>query len=368
MEAIGFVVGVSSRDAGTASRCAALCTQRAVMRSVEGSAEQQVFANGRMRHGVGRWRNCNNGRVTSRTQRKKSRSDQVAGSPAGSSSPLVELPKPSETWELDFYSRPVLGEDGKKIWELLITDKDGVLEHVEQVPSSSVNSTELRKRVAAVIERAQTKPKVIRFFRGAMRNMISIALSEFDVVVKPSRRTYSLFALQRHRDKNVYPAMPGYRESLRPDMQLNVSISEKLPDALRGERYAFVQLPYALLKEFSKLELDFGELCPVDSELKDDELIPGLVIYSKRATPIAAWMSGLELSCISADMKKREILVQCDLDTSYLFGRVVPSIVDEAREFERRKNDLNGLHFVAVQKDEESDEVDGFWLLQEMLL
>jgi len=241
-----------------------------------------------------------------------------------------------------------------------------VLESVQQVPSSKVNSTELKRRISEVMDRASVKPKVFRFIRSAMRNMITIALSDFDVVVKPSRRSYTLFSLIRDREQNVYPTMPGFRESLKPDLQLSVRVSEKLPDALRGERYAFVSLPYALMKEFRELTLDFGELCPVDEDLSDDELISGLVIYSRRATPIPAWMSGLELACITADLKKREVLVECDLNTSYLFAKISPQMSDDARDFEDRKKALNGLHFVAVQKDEKSDEIDGFWLLREI--
>ena len=55
--------------------------------------------------------------------------------------------KVSNEWELDFYSRPVQGPDGKKLWELLVTDAQGTFQHVEAVPSNCVNSRELRSRV-----------------------------------------------------------------------------------------------------------------------------------------------------------------------------------------------------------------------------
>ena len=55
--------------------------------------------------------------------------------------------KVSNEWELDFYSRPVQGPDGKKLWELLVTDAQGTFQHVEAVPSNCVNSRELRARV-----------------------------------------------------------------------------------------------------------------------------------------------------------------------------------------------------------------------------
>eukprot|EP00184_Porphyridium_aerugineum_P000614 CAMPEP_0184691626 /NCGR_PEP_ID=MMETSP0313-20130426/421_1 /TAXON_ID=2792 /ORGANISM="Porphyridium aerugineum, Strain SAG 1380-2" /LENGTH=362 /DNA_ID=CAMNT_0027149377 /DNA_START=80 /DNA_END=1168 /DNA_ORIENTATION=+ len=289
---------------------------------------------------------------------------QQSQSSAQVSRPLVERPTPSAIWELDFYSRPVLGPDGKKIWELLITDKDGVLEHVEQIPSNNVNSTELRKRIEKVIASSDVKPTAVRFFRSAMQNMISIALSDLDVIVKPSRRTYTLRAMIMDREKNVYPTMPGYREGLKPDLRLNIVVPQKLPDALRGERYAFVSLPYGVLSELRGTQLDFGELCPVEESMSDSTQVPGLVIFSKRATPIAAWMSGLELAFITADLDKREVLVECDLSTAYLFSKIRPEQLDDAKKFEKTKAELNGLHFISVQESEDSEDINGFWLLR----
>ena len=43
---------------------------------------------------------------------------------------------PSSAWQLDSYSRPVQGADGKKLWELLVTDETGAFRHVEAVPSN----------------------------------------------------------------------------------------------------------------------------------------------------------------------------------------------------------------------------------------
>jgi hypothetical protein len=56
----------------------------------------------------------------------------------------------SQEWELDCYSRPVIGSDGKKLWELLICDSLGEFRRVEQMPSNMVNSREVRKLVEKV--------------------------------------------------------------------------------------------------------------------------------------------------------------------------------------------------------------------------
>ncbi len=56
---------------------------------------------------------------------------------ATSSTALTTNPdvKPSDQWELDCYSRPVM-VGGKKLWEVLITDSSGSFRLCETLPSN----------------------------------------------------------------------------------------------------------------------------------------------------------------------------------------------------------------------------------------
>lgn len=56
---------------------------------------------------------------------------------ATSSTSLTTNPdvKPSDEWELDCYSRPVM-VGGKKLWEVLITDSNGSFRLCETLPSN----------------------------------------------------------------------------------------------------------------------------------------------------------------------------------------------------------------------------------------
>ena len=140
---------------------------------------------------------------------------------------------PSTQWELDFFSRPVQGADGKKLWELLVTDGTGSFRHVEAVPSNCVNSRELRTRVQRVIDASSVKPENIRFFRKQMKNMISIALGDLpEVRCVPSRATYQLQAWLEEREATVYPRMSGYRKP-RPEAP-GMKMPVRLPEQLRG--------------------------------------------------------------------------------------------------------------------------------------
>ena len=61
----------------------------------------------------------------------------------GPPSPAKSLPPTSEEWEVDFCSRPLLDERGKKVWELLICNADRSFEHSEYFPNNRINSSEV---------------------------------------------------------------------------------------------------------------------------------------------------------------------------------------------------------------------------------
>lgn len=136
---------------------------------------------------------------------------------AGAETTIKPGAKISNEWELDVYSRPVVGADGKKLWELLICDSTGNFRHVSPIPSNMVNSREVRRTIEGVIEAAPggSKPTVIRFFRNAMFNMIDIALKEVEVAVKPCRTTYAMYQWLEERERDVYPAMAGFKPTMK---------------------------------------------------------------------------------------------------------------------------------------------------------
>jgi hypothetical protein len=319
---------------------------------------------------------------------------------------------PSDQWELDCYSRPVImPEDGKKLWEVLITDRNRSFQYMKRLPSNAVNSKTLRQVVDSVMERAELplpsssstpsstttttttpvvspiKPSCIRFFRGAMFNMIKIALSELPVSAKPSRCTWALALWIEDRMNNVYPKMKGYNGSMlvggggasggkrssgiastssSTTSFLNIRTPIKLPDSLRGESYAFVGLPVAEFRSGGGVSSDnigVGQLCPVPNHLPGDVFIPGVVILSQRAKALSSWLSGTELVSITADLRKRILLMETDIDTCYLMARLNDEQRAEGAIFEQGKDEVDGLHFVSVQVSDNEDPA-GFWLLR----
>ncbi|CAB9507812.1 TAB2 homolog, chloroplastic [Seminavis robusta] len=282
---------------------------------------------------------------------------------------------PSDEWELDCYSRPVV-INGKKLWEVLITDSTGSFRYVKTLPSNQVNSKQLRTTVETMVEDYVDQydleaPSIIRFFRGAMFNMINIALTDLDVSSRPSRCTFALGQWLEERHRDTYPKMEGYRASMvgaaGPSF-MDVRTPVKLPDALRGEQYAFVGLPLAEFLpggDISQDNIGVGKLCPIDPTLPADAFVQGVVILTQRAPALASWLAGTEAVALKCDLRKRQLVMETDIDTQYLVARLDDVQRMEGAAFEEGKDALNGLHFVSVQKDDESDPA-GFWLLREI--
>jgi len=284
--------------------------------------------------------------------------------------------KLSDDWEVDVYSRPVL-KDGKKLWEVLVCDASGTFRRAIELPSNMVNSREVRKAVEGTIEEAPSRPRRIRFFRKQMLNMLSIALGGIDdVEVIPSRNTFALRSWIDQREKEVYPTMEGYTPSAAGGVsdEFVLDYPEKLPDALRGEKYAFVTLPLSEFLEGNVNEenVGTGRICPIPgvdgmpgTTPSPETMIPGWLVLSPRADSLARWMASLELAFLRADLKKKSVVLEVGLSTQYQVARIMDEQKQEAEGFEAAKRKAAGLHFIAVQTEPEDEEVAGFFLLQE---
>ena len=291
------------------------------------------------------------------------------GAPAQVKNGVVEFPDDmSNEWELDCYSRPVMGDDNKKLWEVLITDSKGSFRYLKTLSSNLVNSRNLRKIVEELMEESPVRPTMIRFFRNQMFNMITIALSTLDVEVKPSRRTHNLFMWLDERERTVYPTMPGYNPQLRQQTILDYDVSQpdRLPDVLKAESYAFVALPAEAFwnGEVNEGNINRGRLCPI-REMPKTGWIHGITLFSKRSEAVASWMNGLELAYLRGDLLTRELMLNTDISSQFVVAPLLEAQKREAQIFEKGKADAQGYHFLSVQSTPDSEDVQGFWLLRQ---
>jgi hypothetical protein len=283
-------------------------------------------------------------------------------------------------WELDFYSRPIFDENRKKRWEVLICESpmdvtqspDTLFRFSRFTDNQSVNSAWLKGAIQEAIAQAPNPPQRIRFFRRQMNNMILKACEDAGIPAAPSRRTYALTQWLDERTKSVYPQEEGYDESAAKTstVQYPAMNAIALPDAVRGDkadRWAIVSLPAGDFAELPDWEIAFGESFPLTMLNIDDQTpIPGLIIFSPRATPLAGWMSGLELGYLHLETKPvpRIWLETGASDSWILVDLKTPDTLKEGQEFEAALARAHGVHFLAIQSPQESEAFAGFWLLK----
>lgn len=282
---------------------------------------------------------------------------------------LIQFPENmSDQWELDCYSRPVQSADKKKLWEVLITDSTGSFKYLKVLPSNIVNSRTLRKVVEELIDASPVRPRVIRFFRNQMYNMISIALNPLDVEIKASRYAPNLLMWLQDRERNIYPLMDGYNPTLKQQTILDYEVkqAEKLPDTLRAQSYAFVALPAESFwnGEINQENMQRGKVVPL-RDMPKTGWIHGITLFSSRATSIATWMTGVEIASLKADLLTKELILNADITRQFVVAPLTDKQKEEARVFEKGKASSNGYHFLSVQAGPDADGVEGFWLLRE---
>jgi hypothetical protein len=287
----------------------------------------------------------------------------------------------TKIWELDFYSRPILDENKKKLWEVLIcetpTDSkqspDSLFKYSQFCSNQSVNSLWLQQEIEKAIAQAGVAPKKIRFFRRQMNNMIVKACEDSGIPSAPSRRTYALDRWLAQRLDEFYPNQPGYdtASAKSASVQYPPLNAIPLPDAVRGDKgdkWAFVSLEASAFEEMNEWDIAFGEAFPLSlADVTPEMKIPGLIIFSSRALPLAGWMSGLELAFLKLEGGSRPIVrLETGASDSWILASLTdPKTLAEAKGFEEAKQKAQQVHFLAIQSSPESESFAGFWLLKE---
>ncbi|MBO9999191.1 MAG: Tab2/Atab2 family RNA-binding protein [Cyanobacteria bacterium SID2] len=282
-------------------------------------------------------------------------------------------------WEIDFYSRPLVDENQKKRWELLVCESplsvrrspDTLFRYAQYCPSDTVNSEWLAQALRDAIDRAPAPPSIIRFFRRQMNNTIVRASKELGIDARLGRRTFALHQWLAERLKTVYPLDPGYQASAlsSPSVRYQPQAPQPLPDALEGQKWAFATLSAEDFADLPDWDIDFGESFPLELfSIESDTRIPGVIIFSPRAFPLAAWLSGLELDFLKfAATPSPQLLLETGADTRWILANVTGDrTLSEARGFESFKQAACGVHFLAIQTNPETESFAGFWLLSEL--
>ncbi len=279
-------------------------------------------------------------------------------------------------WEIDFYSRPIREEDGKKRWELLITSSNSIKEKEtfkwEKIcPASCVNSIWLKEALEEAIKAANEQgwedPSVLRCWRTSMKTMIKRAADQIGLDLISSRRTYSLLEWLIEREKSYYPKQPGYTAfPLAPPSLPIKNQPIPLPEAVRGDSWSLASLSINELRESDQWPIEFSGLIPIKKSINENVSIPGIRLFSKtRSLALSAWLSGLEPSKLI--IEDNQIILETGQSDRWL----VTEIKNEAKNtiksnFQTTKEEADGLQFISVQETADKLSFDGFWMLKDL--
>ena len=209
-------------------------------------------------------------------------------------------------WELDFYSRPIIESNGKKRWELIICSTrsyktEDIFLWNKKCPANEVNSiwltTALNEAINDAKKEGWAKPSIVRFWRSSMKSIIKKSLEATGIEALVSRRTYELIDRIEFLEKEVYPLEKGYVQGvLAPSFTTKIGNDPKpLPEAVRGDALTISEITIEELKSAQNWPIEFGDIFPIQQDLDDDYLVPGLRLFSKdRSLALSAWFSCLE--------------------------------------------------------------------------
>jgi len=282
-------------------------------------------------------------------------------------------------WELDFYSRPIIESNGKKRWELIICStrsyKAGdIFLWNKKCPANEVNSIWLTKALNEAINDAKkegwAKPSIVRFWRTSMKSIIKKSLEATSIEALVSRRTYDLFDRIEFLEKEIYPNENGYvRGVLAPTFTSTMENSPKpLPEAVRGDALTISEISVGELKKAQNWPIEFGDIFPIQQSLNDEELVPGLRLFSKdRSLALSAWFSCLEP--IKLTINKNQLILEASENDKWLVTDLPEKDANilSTKFLENKKNSF-GYQFISIQSTPYIEKFAGFWILRDIEL
>jgi len=282
-------------------------------------------------------------------------------------------------WELDFYSRPIIEFNGKKRWELIICSTRSyktaeIFLWNKKCPANEVNSVWLTKALNEAISEAEkqgwAKPSIVRFWRSSMKSIIKKSLEATNIEPLVSRRTFNLFERISFLEKEIYPKEKGYvRGVLAPTFSSKMeSPPQPLPEAVRGDALTISEISIGELKSAENWPMEFGDIFPIQQDLDDNYLVPGLRLFSKdRSLALSAWFSCLEP--VKLTINKNQLILEGSEDDKWLVTDLPEKDANIlGRKFLDNKKNSFGYQFISIQSTPYIEKFAGFWILRDIEL
>jgi len=223
-------------------------------------------------------------------------------------------------------------EDNKKALEILKRELKIQLIEQNRIKESEIQTLESKLKIAEekktnalneAINDAKkegwAKPSIVRFWRSSMKSIIKKSLEAVSIEPIVSRRTYNLLDRIEFLEKEIYPKEKGYvRGVLAPTFTSKMENSPiPLPEAVRGDALTISEISIGELKSAENWPMEFGDIFPIQQDLDDNYLVPGLRLFSKdRSLALSAWFSCLEP--IKLVINKNQLILEASEDDKWL--------------------------------------------------
>ena len=134
-------------------------------------------------------------------------------------------------------------------------------------------------------------------------------------------------------------------------------------------RYACCNRSINIKKKLSKnWPIEFGDIFPIQSSIKNENLVPGLRLFSKdRSLALAAWFSSLEP--VKLLIKQNQLILEASEDDKWLVTDLQEKDAKVLNDkFTQTKKDSYGYQFISIQSTPFIEKFAGFWILKDVEL
>ncbi|HHP7231074.1 MAG TPA: Tab2 family RNA-binding protein [Xenococcaceae cyanobacterium] len=273
------------------------------------------------------------------------------------------------TWQCDFYRLPISEAKETQFWGLFIYDLDSSELYTAKCLQSEATAAWLVAQLPQV--KAGNLPEKIQIFRPQIVGLFETVSKSFGIKLETTRRTLELKSSIRQYIADHYSTQDGDRY-----LALDQPPPQPLPESLWGENWSFVSITAREILIFLQDRpipiQDIPEsLLPINLGIASNVIIPGIVVYGgKNSLLLCRWLQEqkpVALNYIPTEVgRSGGLVLESGLIERWIFNTFEDqSVAQSAKNYEAKKQESKGLHFLLIQPDASGMTYTGFWLLKE---
>jgi hypothetical protein len=234
-----------------------------------------------------------------------------------------------------------------------------------------VNGDWVTAQLHAAIAQAGYAPEQVQVFRPQALSLLTLAAEKVGLPLMPTRHTPALHQWLRQKAE-VYPTLANFSGKAYDPLHIDSPPPLPLSENLWGDRWGFVTLAAGdFERTFPHEPIPIAQLppdwLPSTLGLASTTPLPGIVIDGGRqAMALAQWVQSVRPAALRYMAGDPDGLI---LDAGLCDRWVMTTFADATmaqagQQFEHRKVDSEGLHFLLVRPDDSGMTYTGLWLLR----